>query len=178
MAEVLLTNEEFIKDVTSISDNVAGKYILPAIREAQHTGLRSILGTALYNRLLELVGDDSINAHPEYKELLDNAQYYLAYMTVVGLTWNVSFKIANKGVVRTTDERVESVSVADIEKVALMYQSKADSYAADLQRFLLENRGNYPELTDNKCNDIRANLRSSASCGVWLGTARGKRMPR
>lgn len=178
MMEVLLTSEAFIKDVTSISDNIAGKYILPSIREAQHTGLRSILGTALYEKLIELVADDSIDGNPEYKELLDSAQYYLAYKTVADLTWRVSFKVANMGVVRTTDERVDGVSIADVEKNATFYQSKADSYAADLQRYLLEHRDDYPELTDNKCYELRANLRSSASCGVWLGSARGKRMPR
>ena len=30
--EILLTSEKFVKSVTSISDNLAGKYLLPAIR--------------------------------------------------------------------------------------------------------------------------------------------------
>ena len=35
MAEILLTSEAFVKSVTNVSDNLAGKYILPSIREAQ-----------------------------------------------------------------------------------------------------------------------------------------------
>ena len=44
MAEILLTSETFVKSVTNVSDNLAGKYILPSIREAQEQGLKSILG--------------------------------------------------------------------------------------------------------------------------------------
>ena len=42
MAEILLSSEAFVKTVTSISDNLSGKYILPSLREAQEIGLKRI----------------------------------------------------------------------------------------------------------------------------------------
>ncbi len=53
MTEILLSSEAFIKSVSSISDNVAGKYILPSLREAQEIGLRGILGDCLLDALKE-----------------------------------------------------------------------------------------------------------------------------
>ena len=47
MAEFLMVSETKIKEVSNISDNVAGKFILPAIREAQEIKLKSIIGSCL-----------------------------------------------------------------------------------------------------------------------------------
>ena len=49
--EYLLVSETFVKSVTSISDNVSGKYIQSSIREAQEIALKSILGTCLLDKL-------------------------------------------------------------------------------------------------------------------------------
>lgn len=51
MAEILLSSEAFVKSVTSVSDNLSGKYILPSLREAQEIGLKSILGDSLFAKL-------------------------------------------------------------------------------------------------------------------------------
>ena len=77
MAEILLTSEAFVKSVTNVSDNLAGKYILPSIREAQEQGLKSILGDCLLSKVKHLFNTDSLEGI--YKELVDHCQYYLAY---------------------------------------------------------------------------------------------------
>lgn len=189
MADILLTSEKFVKSVTSISDNVAGQYLLPSIREAQEMGLRRILGDALLERLKGLVQtigqrgsfsfdfSDAFDVDPnsDYRALLDHCQYYLAYMAVVELCGKVSYKIVNMGVVRTSDERVQPVSHDEMSKTEYYWQSKADAYAYELQRWLLEHRTQYPELAECHCARMRSNLRSAATCGLWLGGARGRR---
>ena len=55
MAEILLTSEAFVKSVTNVSDNLAGKYILPSIREAQEQGLKGILGDPLLAKVKDLM---------------------------------------------------------------------------------------------------------------------------
>ena len=59
MEEILLSSENFIKSVTNISDNVNGKYILPALREAQEIDLKGIIGSSLLETLKILVADDA-----------------------------------------------------------------------------------------------------------------------
>ena len=177
--EVLLISETFVKEVCSISDNVAGQYLRPSIRESQDIALRDIIGDALLAKLKELVADNTID-NPEnaaYKALADKERYFLAYSTCVGIAQRVTFKIANAGVVKTPDEKVDVVDVPDMASVQSFYQAKADSMAADLERWILASRADYPELNDTDCNRIHAHLYTAASCGVWLGGPRGKRLP-
>ena len=179
MAEILLSSETFIKSVTNISDNVAGKHILPSLREAQDVGLRGILGDALLAALKGMVGDHSISDEGKeaYKDLLDRAQYYLAWTAVVEVCNRVTYKIGNFGVARSSDENLQPVGPEELGQQQFYYQSKADSCAVDLQNWLLNNRAQFPELNDCQCNAIRANLRSAASCGLFLGGPRGRILP-
>ena len=176
MAEFLLTSEKFVKEVSSISDNVAGKYIQPSIREAQEVWLKSIIGSNLLNYIKALglakTLDDPANV--AYKELVDRAQYFLAYTAIVELTNKVSYKIGNFGVTKTTDENLQVATQDEIAKMQYYYQSKADFCALELQQWILDNRTLFPELDDCTCRKIHSNLHSAASCGLWLGGARGK----
>ena len=97
--EILLTSEAFVKSVSNISDNVAGKYLRPSIREAQEIKMRTIVGDALLDKLKALVEDNTIGevANAAYKTLVDRAQYFLAYSAIVELVPKVTFKIANAG---------------------------------------------------------------------------------
>lgn len=175
MAVVLLTNENFVKGLTNISDNLASKYLVASIREAQDMGLTSILGTNLTKALTDLVARNAIDTPPytAYKELLDKAQYYIAYKAIAELVVKVSYKIANAGVVKTSDENVINASEGEVMRQRGYYESKADFYANELQRFVCANASAYPELRASDLGKIKANLRSSASCGIFLGGARG-----
>ena len=176
MAEILLSSEAFVKSVTSVSDNLAGKYVLPSLREAQEMGLKSILGDSLLAKLKSLVKSNEIDlpGAVHYKELIDRCQYYLAYATIVEVTNKTSFKVGNFGVTKTQDENLQVASQDEIAKMQYYYQSKADACCLDLQNFLLDHRADYPELTDCCCHRIESNLQSAASCGIFLGGCRGK----
>ena len=180
MAEILLSSEAFVKSVTSASDNLSGKYILPSLREAQEIGLRGILGDDLLAKLKNLRKDGNLETESGgvYKTLVDHCQYYLAYMTIVEVTNKVSYKIGNFGVTKTSDENLQVASQDEIAKMQYYYQSKADACCLDLQNFLLEHRKDYPELTENSCHKIESNLHSAASCGIFLGGSRGKTIRR
>ena len=180
MAEILLSSEAFVKSVTSASDNLSGKYILPSLREAQEIGLRGILGDDLLAKLKDLIKNGTLETESggAYKILVDHCKYYLAYMTIVEVTNKVSYKIGNFGVTKTQDENLQVASQDEIAKMQYYYQSKADACCLDLQNFLLEHRKDYPELTENSCHKIESNLHSAASCGIFLGGARGRILPR
>ena len=172
MAEILLTSEAFVKSVTNVSDNLAGKYILPSIREAQEQGLKSILGDCLLSKVKHLFNTDSLEGI--YKELVDHCQYYLAYAAIVEVTNKVSFKIGNFGVAKSTDENLQVASYDEIVKMQYYYQTKVDAYCLELQQWLLQNRESIPELTESQCKKLSSNLHSAASCGIFLGGGRGK----
>lgn len=177
--EILLTSEAFVKSVLAISDNLAGKYLRPSIREAQDIGLREIIGTALLSKLKALVADGSID-QPEnaaYKALVEAVQYYLAYEAGAIVTTKVSYKVANVGVAKTHDENVEVATKAEIDNVRFEYQASADHCCLEVQTFVLENRASYPELGEAQCSRLSSSLRSAATSGLWLGGPRGRRLP-
>lgn len=174
--EILLTSETFVKSVTSASDNLNAKYLRPSIREAQEIHYKRIVGGCLLNKLKALVAASEIEL-PEniaYKLLLEESQYYLAYMALVEVSDKVAYKIANVGVVKTADQNIYNASQDEIAKLKYYYQAKADATCYELQGYILKHKADYPELDRCQCERIRSNLTSAATCGIWLGGARGK----
>ena len=180
MAEILLTSERFVKSVTSLSDNLDGKYLQGAIREAGDIYLTAILGSSLTEALKRKVADRTIEniANAAYKDLLDVAQYFLAYTTAVQVMQTVDYKIANAGVVKTPDQNVVTATDEERDRKVEYYQAKADACAYRLQMHVLNNRALFPELDDCACRQIKSNLYSAATCGIFLGGPRGKSIGR
>lgn len=172
MAHYLLTSEEFVKTATPISMNIAGKYILDALLDAQEVKMRSIIGGELLDALKEKAKAKAIAGDKLYKGLLDRMQMALAWLAVVKLTRDVSYKVTNKGVVKTYDENVSNASLNEVIIKGADAQASADYYVAEVQRYLRANREAFPEL--NGCANI--NLTSSASSGLWLGGIRGQKL--
>ena len=175
MAEVLLCSETFVKQVSSISDNVAGKYLRPSILEAQEVGLKSIIGSCLLDHLKNLYAEGQLAS--QYKELVDRAQYFITYTAIVEITMKVSYKVGNFGVTKSNDENLSVATFDEIGKLQYYYQSKADFCKLELQQWLLDNAALFPELRACDCERIKANLYSAATCGLWLGGPRSKVMP-
>lgn len=176
MTEIYLIDPELVKQLTNISDNIEGKVLGPAIIEAGNA-LRDIVGDALCDKLEELILAEKIDLdeNVNYKLLLDKSQYFLAYTAAANVAVLTAVKIDNFGVSRSTDEHIESLSLSDVFTISEHYQRVADDYCHKLQNWILKNKKKFPELTENQCNDIKANLYSAASCGIWLGGVRGKK---
>lgn len=174
--EVLLISEKTVKTITNLDENIAGKFLQSAIREAQEINLQDIIGTRLLTKLKELVTNNQLDdtANQSYQYLIEKIQYYLAYQTIAGLPMKVAYKISNMGVMKTRDENTENASLSEVDLTKSYYQLKADDYAQRLQAYLRANRASFPELGQNECGDVKPNLSSAATCPIWLGGARGK----
>lgn len=174
--DILLTSEDTIKTYTHISDNISGDYILPAIHIAQRTDLEGIIGTALVSKLQTLIAEDTINysENSYYKVLLDEyISDFLCYAAIKELIPMVSFKVNNVGAARTEEEKTSSVSFNEVFKLKDYYQDKADYFAMRMQKYLVANYNKFPELNDSTLENIKANIKSAASCSIWLGGERG-----
>lgn len=173
MTNVLLISEEYIKENTAIDDNVYGKYLLPAIREAQEMGLQTIIGGSLYQGILDRVANG--NVEEPYTSLIEAfIQPYLAYKTIVDLVPVLGTKIANLGLISTDDEKAVNVSKSERDRLADYYQFRADFYCRRLQEYLCKNYTMFPELKECDCALMKANLKSSATSPIWLGGAYNK----
>jgi hypothetical protein len=174
MTDILLISEDYVKTHSGLNDNIFGGYLLPAIREAQDMRLQTIIGSALYQSILEQIEDDKLEE--QYQILLEEyIQIFLVYQTISDLIPIIGSKLSNLGVVVSNDEHVTNLTQGERELVANHYLLRADFYTKRLQEYLLANREKYPELDECTCDSIKANLYSNTSTGLWLGGIRGKR---
>lgn len=171
---VLLTDEKFVKGLTPIDENLANKYLRSALIEAQEIDLREILGSCLLDNLKGMVKDNSLEG--DYLELVEKCQYVLAYKAITSLCFQCTYKVANTGVVTTSDDNVTNLSWSDLVGLRSYYTHKADGFVYQLQTFLLQNKSAFPELKECDCVRIKSHLRTAATCGLWLGGVRGRKL--
>lgn len=176
--DILLVGEDYIKSNTSINDNINGDYILPAIHFSQRQYLEETLGSALVRKIQQLIAEGNIDKieYSKYKILLDDyIQDYLAYFTIADICMTTAFKVNNFGVTRSEDEKQYNITFDEVGKIKNYYQQKAEYIQYRMQRFLIANYADYPELVEYKTlADLQTNLYSAAGCGIWLGGARNK----
>ena len=193
---VLLISEDYIKSESNLDNNVSGKYLQSAIKLAQDIELQSLIGTKLLEKIQKLVidwKDPNKPVHPieppiydptsiydpenhRYKELLDYyIQPYLLYQVLSEITIPISFKLSNYGVMRTDDEKDLTSDINQVNLIKKYYRDKADFFKTRLQNWVITYYNDFPELYEYKpLKDLYPNLYSSSSCGLWLGSARGK----
>ena len=173
---VFLTSEAFIRSNVNINDEVHGKYLQAAMREAQDINLQTVIGTRLLSKLQELVSGGTIDdsGNTIYKECVDKCQYFLLYVTTARLFAITGVHVGNFGPSQPTDENMQSLRLPELFQMEQYYINKADHYCLELQNWLIENHTQLPELTKKKVSQINSNLYSAATSGLWLGGARGR----
>lgn len=173
---VLLTSEKYIKENSGLDDNLFGKFLLPAMKEAQEIGLQQIIGTKLYKSLQKKIKDNTIRENEKYEMLLNlYIQPYLKYRVLTDIIPIIGSKLSNMGAVISNDEHI--VHLGETEKANLMeyWGFRANFYCKRMQEFILEYRDDFVEVDEKCCNQINANLYSMSDCGIWLGGIRGRK---
>jgi hypothetical protein len=135
---VLLLSVDILKERTTIHGNIDEKLLYPEIKTAQDMYIHPVLGTALYNKIINEVEAGSITG--DYKNLLDNYIIdTLIYYVLAGLPEALSFQIWNKGVVRKQGDNTELPSMSDLIDISNKYRVRADWYAERLNKYLKQN---------------------------------------
>lgn len=176
-SNVLLTSENYIKSQSNISDNMAGKYLLPAVKIVQDIRLKEIIGECLMRYLQELVATKEIDNEDNvwYKTLLnDYVKPYITNQTLVEIVDIVANKITNAGLVQVTDEHIQQTYTSDRNNLKEHYQRIADSYKRMLREFLYKYRSNFPEMDTCTCEHLASLMQSDYTGGLFLGGARGR----
>jgi hypothetical protein len=155
---ILLISAEILKERSQIYGNIDPKLIFPEIKIAQDLYILPIIGTALFDKLLESINDNTIKtdtAKIHYKNLLD--RYIvdcLMQYTLSGFVLTGSYQIGNKGVRRNSDENTEVPSLNELFDLSNRYKNVAETYAQRLKMYLLSKASlHFPEYL-NPGNDI------------------------
>ena len=170
MNEILLISEKTLKENGVINNNVDNMYIFPAIHYAQDAGLQPLIGTKLYNRLMDMVEDGTIENNDDYKYLLDEyITPFLLNKVTAEIQIPLAFKLRNQGVVQQTGENTYVPSLKDMQYVTQNYENKANFYGNRLSDFLRANRSKYPEYCKiDSCADMPSDS-GAYKTGLYLG---------
>lgn len=165
----LLVNPEYIKNNSTVSDNMEDEYIIPSIIDAQLSGLQPLIGTALYDALCTKVENGTLTG--DYKALVDDyISLYLLYKTIENMTIDNYQRQHNAGSVAYTDTNYTQVPLNDLKYMTQHWSDKAAFYGNRTTDYLHANHAKFPEYTQWKQGDLHKDeLSPVRRCGIGLG---------
>ena len=141
--KVLLINESQIKNQSVLDNAVDSKVLSKTILACQEIELRSILGTTLYNSVIDAVYDfvnSGTTMTDIQTDLLNNyIQPYLIHEVVTSFIVVNNYRIGNKGVLKLRDDVGENVNGSELEFVRTYYANLTTRYKNNLIQFIKEN---------------------------------------
>ena len=157
MAEKLLITREELLKYTSIGGQTDMDKIVASMIVAEQITIQEQLGTQLYNKLKQLINDDTINdpGNEKYKFLMDNfVIQMMAHYTAAALYLVLRYQVNNSGIQIPTS--ADSL-VPDASEVSTLSQNESDRGSFYIQRFIdymCFNSAQYPEWTSNTNDDL------------------------
>ena len=153
--KILLIDEDDLKRVTVISDNVDVSLLLPFIETAQEKHIRRTVGETLYDKLLTQKNTNTLTVANEL--LIDDfIKQSLSQWTFYEALPFLRIRISAKGIVTKSSENTTAVSADDIGLLRREIKSNAEMYDNQLLEFLRDedNTDNYPDFRDEESNKL------------------------
>ena len=149
MTTTLLISEAKVRAFSDLNESVDDSLMVNGIREAQDIVIQPIIGTKLYNTLIEKIDNNSVSG--SYQTLIDDyIQPALVYSSLYNITENVYVRTRNNGLLTPTGGE-NSVNVDknmyDTKRQSIF--NKQQFYSDQLSRYLSENFNQFPELGEN-----------------------------
>lgn len=170
MESILLTNKDDILFYTQTSAAIDEYKLNVHSYNAQVLYLEPILGTDLYEKMLDLVdtGNISASTYSDYNTLLNNyitpSVVFHAMELFIPLN---AFQIADAGVSQYTPSNAQFSAIDEIDKLAIKYKIIGNKYDSKLQAYLCKNANLFPEYQNN--TGLIDKTESVAKCNWYLG---------
>lgn len=142
--QTYLIPPSYIKDYSVIDDNVDDKLIKISILDAQEQLLEPILGTSLYDKLI----NDTANAvlSSSYQEFIIKKIWpYLLHATVYKITLNLIYRMTNSSVVKDNNEVSSAISIQELNVMRQEREAAMNYHQEKIIKFLINNSSTFPE---------------------------------
>lgn len=167
---VLFANASSLKQLGFLTEELDETRIPLAVKFSQDTKILGVLGQGIYNKILQQINDGVLESR--FSILLDNyIVSAIGYLVEAELQIPTSNKLRNKGVVNTTDDKVNSVSLRDINLISNHYNDRAELYLSNLSKYIEQNLNIYPEYYQNDALDKHPD-NQPFKIGIYLGNSR------
>ena len=144
MTDVFIISEENLRQFTDINNNVDSKLLKNAVREAQDIEIQRILGTKLYEAILDKIKTNTLTGDYQYLVLnfVQNALLYLAYYYSLE---DIYIRPRNNGLLSPTGgENSEKVDGTWYNRKRESVKNKSQFYQERLTNYLIQKQGNFP----------------------------------
>ena len=163
--QVLLINGDYIRQYTELNKSVEEGYIRSSVRKAQDIELQPLLGTDLYNKILEDTEDASITG--AYLTLKDTyIKPCLVEWTMYYLIPILDVKIDNGGLVQRISENTTPATSTGVNRLMDHHLASAKFYAQRMVNYICENSASFPEYSTNSQNQLWPFSNKTAGFGV------------
>lgn len=165
MIDVNYITLEDLQELTSISDNIDPKFLVPYIRSSEAMFVSPVLGTALDTVLKQAITGNTLTGN-NYTLV----QYYIKPLAAWSAYLNgvpfLAFKATNKGLVRQNSENSTPLTVEEINYLKQSAKDMQSHFKDTLIDYLEANTTLYPSYRSQNCD--AGSGRSNAN-GIYLG---------
>jgi len=134
MATILLREDDITKN-TPVGGSVEMSRLIPAIKQAQITAIKPLLGDALYNKLTEDFKEDTLEGI--YLELYDDyVKPMLIHLSTSYFFTYGAYQIGNKGIYKATGSDAEGLSKNEVDYISKAQYSYYESYKSEFFNFI------------------------------------------
>lgn len=167
----LLIDETFVREHSTVSDNMDDALIRPSIIDAQLSGLMPLIGESLFDKLCEVKEEGVTNDNRLYNIFINNyVSMYLLYKTIANMTIDNFQKQHNAGSVNYVDTNYSNIYLNELKYMTQHWEDKASFYANRLVDYLIANKVNYPEFNNRVQGEMVPSIDSNTyHCGLSLG---------
>lgn len=141
--KVMLLSEATLKENSVLQDNVDMKVVTPTIYHVQNFYILPILGTSLFNEIIDQVRVNNVSALN--KTLLDlYITPCMIWYTRAELLIHMTYKMFNKAVGVQNADNMNPASLDELIYIKNEATNNAQEYAQRLTKYLLANEDQYP----------------------------------
>ena len=158
---------DYLKENTTIENNVDSSTLSPFIKKAQDTYLQQILGSSFYDHLSDAFVASSLTANEE-NLIRDYIQQMVAEWTLYLVLPHINYKLTNKAVSQQSSEFSEASTVEEIKYLRNSVRDLAEFYSERLTSYLCDNSSLFPEYNNpDSPENLPKNSRSYFS-GIYI----------
>jgi len=177
MTDTLIISETKLRSFSDLNNNVDSKLLTTAIQVAQDIYLQRLISTALYNRIMNDIDNNTLAG--DYLTLVDD---FIVPFLIYSAYWEsleyVFMRPRNNGLLTPTGgENSVNVDQSLFDKKRQLASNKSQFYGNKLTQYLIQNQAQFPELNNNaefwkQYPDYQTGYRSPFVFGRWNKYAR------
>lgn len=163
----LFIDHNYVIQRSFLEENVGGEMINKAIYQAQRIYILELLGTNLYNALLNKIDNDTLSG--KYKELVDEyvAPTLCLYTQFVILPL-INYKLTNKAISKKTSDYSDYADLNELKFLSNRIESYAQYESQRLKDFIINNQNDFIEyLTQNGITAVNP-IGDVYRGGLWI----------